>query len=217
MHVTLFGVVLFLHITVALIAFGMAGVMHTALNVVGRGRSVAELRPWASVMHRIEPLFPVMALLLLVLGSWLVHLGRHTDDAFSFSTGWILTAIITLVAIEAAGGAVLAPHGKKLTGLIHEAPDGAVSDEIVAAARRPLFWDLAHLTTFGFVGVVFLMAAKPSAAWAPVFPIAGAVLGVVLSRIQLAALPRADAAVSVPGQRGAAQSGATQPDATPAG
>ena len=206
MHVTLFGVVLFLHITVALLAFAMAGVMHTALNVVGRGRTVTELRPWAAVMHRIEPLFPVMALLLLGLGAWLVHLGAHTDDAFSFSTGWILTAIITLVVVEAAGGAVLAPHGKKLTALIHDAPDGPVTAEIVAAARRPLFWDLAHLTTFGFVGVVFLMAAKPSGAWAPVFPIVGAVLGVVLSRLQLAALPPADA-TAVPGQRvGAEQS-----------
>jgi hypothetical protein len=204
MHVTLFGVVLFLHITVALIAFGMAGVMHTSLNVLGRGRTVAELRPWATVMHRIEPLFPIMALLLLVLGAWLVHLGRHTDDAFSFSTGWILTAIITLVVVEAAGGAVLAPHGKKLTGLIHEAPDGPVTDEIVAAARRPLFWDLAHLTTFGFVGVVFLMAAKPSGAWSPVFPIAGAVIGVVLSRLQLGAIAAAGSAAAVPGQRAAA-------------
>jgi hypothetical protein len=204
MHVTLFGVVLFLHITVALLAFGMAGVMHTALNVVARGRTVTELRAWSAVMHRIEPLFPVMALLLLGLGAWLVHLGAHTDDAFSFSTGWILTAIVTLVAIEAAGGAVLAPHGKKLTALINGAPDGPVTEEIVAAARRPLFWDLAHLTTFGFIGVVFLMAAKPSGSWAPVFPIVGAVVGVVLSRLQLAALPGSDAVPPVPGQRAGA-------------
>ena len=210
MHVTLFGVVLFLHITVALLAFGMAGVMHTALNVVARGRSVTELRPWAAVMHRIEPLFPLMALLLLGLGAWLVHLGAHTDDKFSFSTGWILTAIVTLVAIEAAGGAVLAPHGKKLNELITSAPDGAVTDEIVAAARRPLFWDLAHLTTFGFVGVVFLMAAKPSGAWAPVFPIVGAVVGVVLSRLQLAALPAHGDAAAVPGQRAATEPAAAR-------
>ena len=203
MQVTLFGVVLFLHITVALVAFGMAGVMHTALNVVARGRTVTELRAWSAVMHRIEPLFPVMALLLLGLGAWLVHLGAHTDDNFSFSTGWILTAIITLVVVEAAGGAVLAPHGKKLTALIRDAADGPVTDEIVAAARRPVFWDLAHLTTFGFIGVVFLMAAKPSGAWSPVFPIVGAAVGVVLSRLQLAALPPVDAPASVPGQRSA--------------
>lgn len=207
MHVTLFGVVLFLHISVAIVAFAMAGVMHTSLQVVGRGRTVQELRPWAAVMHRIEPLFPIMALVLLGLGAWLVHLGRHTEDAFSFSTGWILTAMITLVVVEAAGGAVLAPHGKKLTALIHEAADGPVTPEIVAAARRPLFWDLAHLTTFGFLGVVFLMAAKPAGGWAPVFPVAGAVIGVALSRLQLRAIEAAGSAAAVPGQRAPMEQG----------
>jgi len=203
MHVETAGVVLFLHIAVAIVAFAMAGVLHSALQVFGRARRVEEVRTWAAVAHRIEPLFPVMALLLLGLGAWLVHLG-HTDEGFSFSTGWILTGIITLVLVEAVGGAILAPRGKKLNSLIHDAPDGEVTAEIRAAARDPLFWDMAHLTTFGFLGVVFLMAAKPSGAWAPVFPIAGAVVGVVLSRLQLASMPPSDAA-SVPGQRAAGE------------
>ena len=161
-----------------------------------------EIRTWGAVAHRIEPLFPLMALLLLGLGAWLVHLGQHTDDRFSFSTGWILTAIITLVVVEAIGGAVLAPRGKKLTGLIAAAPDGEVTEEIRQAARDPWFWDMAHLTTFGFLGVVFLMAAKPDGAWAVLFPLVGAVVGVVLSRWQLASMPAYDApAAAVPGQR----------------
>src|SRR4051812_20729170 len=201
MEITLFGVVLFLHITVVIVAFAMAGVMHTAINVVARGRSAQELRSWGAVMHRIEPLFPLMALLLLGLGVWLVHLGHGTDDAFSFSDGWIITAIVTLVAVEAAGGIVLAPHGKKLIGLVHDAPDGPVSHDIRTAAFRPLFWDLIHITTFGFLGVVFLMAAKPSGAWAWVFPVAGAVVGVVLSRAQLSAAAKSLGAGTVPGQR----------------
>src|SRR5437764_3754153 len=129
-QITLVSVVLFFHITVVIVAFAMAGVMHTAINVVPRLRSVQELRPWGAVMHRIEPLFPVMALLLLGLGVWLVHLGHLTDDAFSFKDGWVLTAIVTLLAVEAVGGAILAPRGKKLTGLIDAASDGPVTEEI---------------------------------------------------------------------------------------
>lgn len=208
MHVTLFGVVLFLHITVAIAAFAMAGVMHTALNVVARGRSVQDLRSWAAVMHRIEPLFPLMALLLLGLGAWLVHLGHGTDDAFSFSDGWIITAMVTLVAVEAAGGAVLAPHGKKLVALIHDAADGPVTHDIRMAAFRPLFWDLVHVTTFGFLGVVFLMAAKPTGAWAWAFPVVGAVIGVALSRAQLNAAAKSLGAGTVPGQRTTAEDAA---------
>jgi hypothetical protein len=202
MHVKTAGVVLFLHITVAIVAFAMAGVLHTSLQVMGRARKVQDIRTWGVVAHKIEPLFPLMALLLLGLGAWLVHLGQQTDDQFSFSTGWILTAIITLIAVEAIGGAVLAPRGKKLTGLIAAAPDGDVSDELRRAARDPLFWDMAHLTTFSFLGIVFVMAAKPDGAWTPAFPIVGAVVGVVLSRWQLRSLPAYDEpAATVPDQR----------------
>jgi len=201
MHVETAGVVLFLHISVAIVAFAMAGVLHASLQVIGRGRRVEEIRTWGVVAHRIEPLFPLMALLLLGLGAWLVHLGQHTDDDFSFSTGWILSGLITLVVVEAIGGAILAPRGKKLTGLIEAAPDGEVTDEIRHAARDPLFWDMAHLTTFAFLGVVFIMAAKPDGAWAAVFPIVGAVVGVVLSRWQQSKLPAYDGSAAVPGQR----------------
>ena len=201
MHVTLFGVVLFLHITVAIIAFAMAGVLHTSLQVIGRGRRVEEIRSWGAVAHRLEPLLPVMALILLGLGAWLVHLGEHTDDAFRFTTGWVLTAIVTVVAVEAVGGILLKPRGEKLSALIAAAPDGDVPEEITRVARDPIFWDMAHLTTFGFIGVVFLMAAKPSGAWAPVFPVVGAVIGVVLSRLQLGAIAAAGSSAAVPGQR----------------
>lgn len=214
MHVSTAGVVLFLHITVAIVAFAMAGVLHTSLQVIGRARRVQDIRTWGVVAHKIEPLFPLMALLLLGFGAWLVHLGQHTDDKFSFSTGWILTAIITLIAVEAIGGAVLAPRGKKLTHLIAEAPDGEVPAELRQAARDPMFWDMAHLTTFGFLGIVFVMAAKPDGAWAALFPIVGAVVGIALSRWQLRSMPAYDAtAASVPDQRAtsAATEAATQP------
>ena len=206
MHIDLFGVILFLHITVVIVAFAMAGVMHTALQAMARAGTVQELRSWSKAMHRIEPLFPIMALLLLGLGVWLVHLGEHTDDAFRFSDGWVITAIVTLVAVEAIGGAILAPRGKKLTGLIHDASDGPASDEIRAGTTDPMVWYAAHITTFAFLGVVFLMAAKPTGAWAWLFPAVGAIVGTVLSKLQLDALAAAGHG-AVPAQRSAAEQG----------
>src|SRR5207302_9347302 len=100
-----------------------------------------------------------------------------------------------------AGGLVLAPHGRKLTGMIEDSPDGPVPAELVAAATRPLFWDIIHITTFGFLGVVFLMAAKPSGGWAPVFPVVGALVGLALSRAQLSAIAKGQGSGSVPTQR----------------
>jgi hypothetical protein len=203
MHIDLFGVILFLHISVVIVAFAMAGVMHTALQAMARVGTVQETRSWAHAMHRIEPLFPIMALLLLGLGSWLVHLGANTDDNFSFSDGWIITSIVTLVVVEAIGGAVLAPRGKKLTGLIEHAADGPVSDEIRTSTTDPVVWYAAHVTTFAFLGVVFLMAAKPTGQWAWLFPAVGAVVGVVLTKLQLDRLP-AFGDSTVPAQRGEA-------------
>lgn len=207
MHIDLFGVVLFLHISVAIVAFAMAGVMHTSLQAVARARMVQELRSWGQVMHRLEPLFPIMALLLLGLGIWLVHLGHGTDDAFSFKDGWVITAIVTLVAVEAVGGAVLAPRGKQFTAMIENAPDGAVAADLHGRAVDPAVWYAAHITTFAFLGVVFLMATKPEGQWAWVFPTAGAVLGILLSKVQLDALNTADGG-AVPAQRKGAETSA---------
>jgi hypothetical protein len=205
MNIDLFGVVLFLHIAVAIVAFAIAGVLHASLQALARGRTTQELRLWGRAMERLEPLFPILAALLLGLGIWLVHLGHRTDDGFSFKDGWVVTAIVTLVAVEAMGGAVLAPHGKKLCALIEQAPDGAVSPELRAAATHRPFWHLAHLTTFGFLGVVFLMAAKPDGTWAWLFPAVGGIVGVAVSHLQLASLSRDANTASVPGQRAAVE------------
>jgi hypothetical protein len=185
MHVTLAGLVLFLHIGVAILAFMMAGVLHAAFPALGSARTVGEMRPWTAVVHRLEPLLPISALALLGLGAWLVHLGAHTDDNFRYSDGWIISAIVTLVVVEGLAGALLAPRAKKVVEMVAAAPDGPVPAEIHRAANDPVIWDIGHIATCSFLGVVFLMAAKPSGGWAAVFPIAGAVIGVALSRWQL--------------------------------
>lgn len=197
MHVTLSGVVLFLHIAVAIVAFMMAGVLHASLHAVARGRTVGELRFWAALVHRLDPLFPVAALLLLGLGSWLVHL---SGGEFRWSDGWVITAVTSLVVIEGLAGVVIAPKGKALVRAIHEAADGAVPDVVRRIASDRLLWHVAHIATFGFAGVVFLMAAKPSGVWSPIVVVLGAAIGVALSTAQLRGLSAAGAA-SVPEQR----------------
>lgn len=201
MEITLSGFVLFLHIGVAIGAFMIAGVLHAALQVMARVSTVQELRPWSRVMHRLEPLFPFFALALLALGAWLVHL--EGDEGIGWSSGWVITAVVALVVVEALGGAVLAPRGKKLAALVDAAADGPVPDDVRAATKDPAVWYLAHVSTVGFLGVVFVMAAKPSGLGAVIIVVIGALLGLALAEAQLRALP-ADAA-GVPAQRGAAE------------
>jgi hypothetical protein len=205
MHVTTFGVVLFLHITLVIVAFAMAGLVHVGMPMLARARTTQEMRPWVAILHRLDPFFPLVALLLLGLGSWLVHLGAHTDDQFSFKDGWILTAIVSLVVIEATAGALLAPAAKRLHARMESTPDGPVDDDLRCAVLDWRIWHVGHAATFGFLGIVFLMAAKPAGGWAPVVVGVGVAIGLVLSSLQLRAFATpADGSVTLPGQRDAA-------------
>lgn len=191
MNVTRYGVVLFLHIGIAIIAFMIAAVLHAGLHAMPRARTMAAARPFAGLVHRLEPLLPIMALLLLGLGAWLIHL---SGGEFSWKDGWIITAVVTLVIVEGLAGALLAPRSKRLVELIDATPDGAVPDNVRRAMLDPIIWDLAHVATVGFLGVVFLMAAKPSGALSVVIVVVAAVIGVALSRWQISLAGRSNAA-----------------------
>ena len=208
MDVTLAGFVLFLHIAVVIVAFMIAGVLHTALHVLPRARSVAEMRPWAAVTHRLEPVLPILAVGILALGAWLVQL-EH-DDGVRWSDGWVLTPLFTLILVEGLAGAVLAPRTKVLCDRVAEAPDGAVPDDLRRLTLNPWVWDIAHLATFGFLAVVFIMSAKPAGSVAWLFALAGGLLGIVASRVQLRAATAAaeaamTAAAALPPQRDGAE------------
>ena len=190
MSVSLYGVILFFHIAAAIAGFMIAGVLHVAMQALGRGHTVAEVRFWARVVHRLDPLFPLVALLLLGFGAWLIHL---SGGAFSWSDGWLLTSVIALIVVEGTMGVLVAPRSKTLVRRIEESADGRIPDDVQRLARDPVLWHLAHVASVGFIAVVFLMAAKPSGAWSVVLVIIGALLGLAISSAQLRALTRAAA------------------------
>lgn len=203
MNITLGGIVLFLHITVVVVSFMIAAVLHTALNVMPRVASVEQARPWARTVHRLEPLLPMFAVAILVFGAWLVHLGSKSDG-FAWSDGWVLTPLISLILIEGLAGAVLAPRSKALVERIESTPDGPVPAELRSAMLDPTIWDIAHIATVGFTGVVFVMVAKPAGSIAWLFPVVGAAIGVALSRWQIDRARRTDGrpqSIALPDQR----------------
>ena len=185
MHVTLYGFVLFLHITAAIVAFMMGGVMHAALQAMARAGDVRELRSWGRLVHRLDPLFPFAALLLLGFGAWLIHLSH---GEIGWGDGWLLTALISLIVVEGFSGALIAPKAKAAVKLIEQTPDGAVPNDLRQLSVDPAIWHISHIATFGFAGVVFLMAAKPTGALSPIIVIVAAAIGVLVSAAQLRSL-----------------------------
>ena len=95
------------------------------------------MRSWQDLAHRIEPWFPIVILVLIGLGAWLIALSHNE---FSWSDGWVVTSVATLVIMLAYGGAILAPNGKRLHAMIEDTPEGSVPDQVHAAVMNPLVW-----------------------------------------------------------------------------
>jgi hypothetical protein len=62
-----------------------------------------------------------------------------------------------------------------------------------------MIWDLAHIGTLGFLGVVFVMVSKPSGGVSVVLVVVGVIVGVLLSRWQLALAAKATGTASASG------------------
>jgi hypothetical protein len=155
----LVNVVLFAHIFIAICAFGCATVLHIWQGVSKTATSTSTLKAWAPVVHRIEPLFPLLALVLFGLGAWLLGL---SDGEFGWGDGWVSASIVGLFAMEAAGGVVLAPRGKKLHEAIMSAPDGPIDAPLRALVLDRAVWAVAVFETTTAIGIVYLMTNKPS-------------------------------------------------------
>jgi hypothetical protein len=185
MSVSLYGVILFFHIAAVIAGFMIAGILHVAMQALARAQTVPEVRFWARVTHRLDPLFPLVALLLLGFGAWLIHL---SNGAFAWGDGWLLTSLIALVLVEGTMGVLVAPRTKLLVRRIEESADGPIPDDVRRMVHDPVLWHLSHVASVGFVGVVFLMTAKPSGGWSVAIVIIAALLGVAISVAQLRAL-----------------------------
>ena len=188
-------VILFLHIAVAVFTFAVAGLLLTGLNQMRGAESVSVLRSWERLTHRIEPWFPILVLVLIALGGWLIAL---SDDEFGWGDGWVLTSVVTLVVMEGYGGIVLAPAGKRLHAMLEGVPDGPVPAEIDAAVRNPLVWAGAWGETGLATGILFLMPTKPAGAWSVLIVVAVGLAAVAIGyRLSGATVDRTDATTSL--------------------
>ena len=177
MHIHGTDVVLFLHIFTAIVTFGVAGVLLLSLSQLKRASDVATVRIWARISARTGPMFPILVLILIALGAWLIGIS-HKE--FKWSDGWVLTAVITLVIMEGYGGMVLAPADKKLSAAVDAAPDGPVPTEIRHEILNPMVWGGAYGNTGAALGILFTMPTKPSGPTAIAIVAGAAVVGVLV-------------------------------------
>lgn len=173
----LVDVVLFAHIAVAIAAFAVAAILHTVLWVARGATSTGTLKAWAPVIHRLDPLFPILALVLFGLGAWLLHL---SGGEFRWGDGWVISSVVGLAIMEIVGGVLLAPRSKELVAEIKGAADGPVDDTLRAAATDRALWLASHFSTGTALGIVFLMATKPGGAASATVLVVAALIGVAV-------------------------------------
>jgi hypothetical protein len=190
---SLFDVVLFLHIAAAISAFALSGVIHTAEWLLKRSSTAGEALRMARV-NRLAPLFSVLIVLLLGLGSWLVQLSEDPDK-FSFGDPFVYTALVVLAVLFVDGPLILGRHGKALGAALAQSPDGTITPQARALMDLPLPPVVSYANTFVVLAVVFNMAVKPSLVGCLASIALGLLLGLWVGRISARPMPTTSAAV----------------------
>ena len=175
---SLYEVVKSLHILAAAFGFAVAGVAHTTLFRARAAREMRQLRERLAVLDKVGPFFGVAALLLIIFGAYLIQIAPSDKaDEISWGQGWILTALISLVVVEAIGGLVIGRGVKAIIGKLDGVPDGPVSAQTRALLADKPVWLASHATTAVIASIVFVMVGKPSTTGAIVTVLIGAVVG----------------------------------------
>jgi hypothetical protein len=185
-----YDVVLFLHITAVVLTFGVAAVMHVLMVRLRFATDVRQLRDQMPLLKGAGPLFPIGALLIFVLGGWLIQISDPADG-FGWGDGWVIAAIVGLVAMEAVGGAIIARREKVLHAAVEAAPDGPVPAELSALVHDKGIWYGSHFATAEAFGIVLLMTTKPSGVTSAVVLVAAGLVGVASAVPFLRRAPRA--------------------------
>ena len=170
------------HIASLTMAFFLAGAVHAAEWRAPGAKSVADLRAISAPLAWGK-YFPIALLGLLGFGSWMIHLSKGNGEEFTFSNGWVWTAIVAIVFIGASGGAILAPHGKKLGMALATTPDGPVTPELRHLSIDPFTWAVSHMNGVLALGVVCNMVVKPDAASAIIILVVAFVVGSALGAL----------------------------------
>lgn len=178
----LYDVVKFAHIAVLLAAIALAGILHATHWLMPRAKTVAELRVLARPQKWGVGFAPIIVL-LLGLGAWLVHLSDDRAATYTYSDGWVWTAIVALAILFAGGVGVEGPHAEALNKAVDATPDGPITPELRAEVAKPLSWVLSHAMTFLAVSVACNMVNKPGAPVAILVLVVGTAIGGLIGLI----------------------------------
>jgi hypothetical protein len=175
----LYDVVLFVHLLGVITLFIAFGILQRAGAQARRAETMEQLRLWLRFLGTTSNMFPVAFILILAAGLYM------TADVWTFTTPWILVALISVGIMFVTGTAVV---GRSLSALAASIGDGEgpVTPEVRASVRQPRLWSTMSGLNAVALGVVWLMATKPgwlqSIAVVVILGIIGALIGGRIAR-----------------------------------
>jgi hypothetical protein len=182
MNGTGYDILVFLHVAAVIGLFMGSAILHASATGMAKATKVDAYATWAAAMRRFTPLTGIAALVVFVLGFALLGMNQE-KEAFSYSTPWVVISLVLFVLVEGLSGMLLAPYGRNIKAALAAATTAGATDvtpEMRAAVLERKAWFAMFVTTWGFVGVVFLMLVKPEGwLWSSVAAIVAVLIGAV--------------------------------------
>jgi hypothetical protein len=172
--VTVFSVILFLHLLGAVALFIGYGIEWTASSLFRNASSAEQVRSWLRVFKVSPPLTGVGLGVVLLSGGYLASLSG------AMKQGWIPATLIAIFFALGLGFGLILPRMKRIRAAL---PPG---NDPVSAQLRERVSDVVLLTAIRVrvllvTGIVFLMAAKISFVPSLVAVTISVILGIIFS------------------------------------
>jgi hypothetical protein len=151
--VTIFSVVLFLHLLGAVSLFIAYGIEWTASSLFRNASTTEQARSWLRVFKVSPPLSGVGLGVVLLSGGYLASLSG------AMKQGWIPATLIAIFVALVLGFALILPRMKRIRAAL---PSGnePVSAQFRERLSDPVLLTAIRVRVMVVTGIVFLMAAK---------------------------------------------------------
>jgi hypothetical protein len=150
-----YHVVLYIHLVSLLIGFS-AGMVETVCLLRLRAADTLEAAaPWGRLAGEIEKAFPVAIVGLFASGAYM------TSDVWTWSTPWIVLAIVGLVVLALQGPLVAGRRGHAVKAALMANGPGPLGAAALRMTRDRALWSAGMTNEAVVLAVVWVMTEKP--------------------------------------------------------
>jgi hypothetical protein len=153
---SLYTLVLFLHVSGAIGAFVSIGTWLFGLSALRRAQRVEQVRAIAWFIVVASPLMVFSVLLIAIAG---LNMALST---WGLQTPWIAVAIVSFVLMAPVGPFVLDARMRIILAEVREVPGGQIPDTLYVCTHDPILGIAAQTLAAILLGIVFLMTNKPT-------------------------------------------------------